>query len=92
MSDQVLCPDCFTAEVSRNGFTGNNKQMWVCKACGRQFVDDPERPRLHPATKKIITTLAGHLGQELTADMLATASGVSRRTIYAYRKQGELRG
>ena len=94
MADQVICPQCFTADVIRNGFTGNGKQLWLCRAagCGRQFVDDPERRRIHPDVKAIVIRLAGQLGQPLTADMLAEAFGISRRTIYTYRKQGEPRG
>jgi len=36
----VCCPRCRGQNIKRNGKSGNNKQKYLCKACGRQFVGD----------------------------------------------------
>jgi hypothetical protein len=57
--------------------------------CGLIFVLDPHRPRVSKEAKQIAEDLAGQLGKTLTADILAKATGLSPRTIYAYKaKQG----
>jgi transposase-like protein len=35
------CPDCQIDLVIKNGSNGMGKSKYACKACGRQFVDDP---------------------------------------------------
>jgi transposase-like protein len=35
------CPDCHADQVIKNGSNATGKPKYACKACGRQFVDDP---------------------------------------------------
>lgn len=47
------------------------------------------RPRVSQTAKEIAGELAAQLGQPLTAAILAKATGLSERTIYALKaKQG----
>ncbi|RKW19940.1 MAG: IS1 family transposase [Cardiobacterium sp.] len=36
----VYCPRCRGQNIKRNGKSCNNKQKYLCKDCGRQFVGD----------------------------------------------------
>jgi len=47
-SEIHVCPSCGSEEVSRNGQNRHGKQNYLCRDCGRQFVDNP--------TWKAITT------------------------------------
>jgi hypothetical protein len=66
----------------------------LCPApgCGRIFVACPVRPRVSPAAQKIAAALACHIGKPLTASVLAAASGLSERTIYALKAKQRAAG
>ena len=36
------CPKCQSEEVVKNGHVHNSKQRYICKQCGRQFVEAPQ--------------------------------------------------
>ena len=48
------CPDCESTNVVKNGRIHNGKQNYKCKACGRQFVKDPQNKLIDDATKALI--------------------------------------
>ena len=35
----LICPNCQSASIKKNGFTCYGKQNYFCNICGRQFVD-----------------------------------------------------
>ena len=85
------CPHCNATGATRHGFTGDGRQRMLCPSteCGRTFVSTTLRPRVNQTTKDIAGDLAVHLGKTLTAAILAKATGLSERTIYALKaKQG----
>jgi transposase-like protein len=53
----LTCPSCDSSEVVKNGRIHNGKQNHKCRACGRQFVEDPQQKRIDPATKALIDKL-----------------------------------
>jgi transposase-like protein len=53
----LSCPSCDSSEVVKNGRIHNGKQNHKCRACGRQFVEDPQQKRIDPATKALIDKL-----------------------------------
>ena len=40
------CPTCNSKDTTKNGFIHNRKQKYVCKDCGRQFVENPPNKRI----------------------------------------------
>jgi transposase-like protein len=36
VSNTILCPDCQSAKVKKNGKKSSGKQNFLCKNCGRQ--------------------------------------------------------
>ncbi len=87
MSEAPVCPFCFTPSPVKNGYSPQGKRMWLCKAacCGRQFVEGPARKRLHPEVRAVLIAMAANIGKTLTAEMLAKAGGISRRTIFSLK-------
>lgn len=87
----INCPHCNATGATRHGYTGDGRQRMLCQSpgCGRIFVSMTLRPRVSQTAKEIAGELAAQLGQPLTAAILAKATGLSERTIYALKaKQG----
>ena len=65
------CPECDSQNIIKNGSTHNGKPKFMCKACGRQFVENP--------TKKIIPQETWDLVDKLLLEKIPIA-GISRVT------------
>jgi transposase-like protein len=48
------CPSCGSSQVVRNGHIHNGKAKFACKACGRQFVENPTQKLISDETKQLI--------------------------------------
>ena len=51
------CPNYGSEDVVENGRIHNGKQNFKCKACNRQFVEDPQNKRIPQQTKDLIDKL-----------------------------------
>jgi insertion element IS1 protein InsB len=40
---ELKCPHCHSPKIVRNGKKSNRTQNYLCKACGKQFINDLER-------------------------------------------------
>jgi transposase len=80
MSGTVCCKRCQGEEVVRSGRI-RNKQRWLCKACGLNFVEGEGRPGPKPASleKKSLAMLLVCLGLSFRAAGLVV--GVVRNTV-----------
>ena len=54
---KLSCPTCGSQKVVKNGRIHNGKQNHKCRACGRQFVEDPQQKRITQQTKDLIDKL-----------------------------------
>jgi transposase-like protein len=52
-----MCPSCVSQQVVKNGGIHNGKQNHKCKACERQFVEDPQQKRINSQTKALMDKL-----------------------------------
>jgi IS1 family transposase/transposase-like protein len=43
---ELNCPHCHSPNIVRNGKKSNGPQNYLCKACGKQFINDSERTYL----------------------------------------------
>jgi transposase-like protein len=75
------CPDCQTDQVIKNGSNGVGKPKYVCKACGRQFVDDPAWYVISDDIKDIIDRL---LLERISLAGIARVVQVSESWLQAY--------
>jgi insertion element IS1 protein InsB len=67
----MLCPDCPSQKIIKNGSIHNGTPKFMCKECGRQFVEHPK--------KKVIPQETWDLVDKLLLDKLPIA-GISRVT------------
>ena len=51
------CPSCGSQHIVKNGRTHSGKSNHKCKACGRQFVDNPQQKLISQETKDLIDKL-----------------------------------
>ena len=65
------CSECDSQNIIKNGSTHNGKPKFMCKVCGRQFVENP--------TKKIISQETWDLVDKLLLEKIPIA-GISRVT------------
>jgi transposase-like protein len=80
----LTCPSCDSSEVVKNGRIHNGKQNHKCRACGRQFVEDPQQKRIDPATKALIDKL---LLEKIPLAGIARVCDVSESWLQAYVNQ-----
>jgi transposase-like protein len=78
------CPDCHTDQVIKNGSNATGKPKYACKACGRQFVDDPAWRVISDEIKGIIDRL---LHERISLAGIARAVQVSESWIQAYANE-----
>ena len=50
----MKCPSCEGEKIVRNGSIHNGKKKYKCKACGRQFVENPTNKRVSEEMKQLI--------------------------------------
>lgn len=56
-SPKIVCPDCGSEHLIKNGSIHNGKCKHQCKDCGRQFVDNPTNTIVSKETKQLINKL-----------------------------------
>jgi len=75
------CPSCGSSLVVRNGHIHNGKAKFACKACRRQFVENPAWKPISDETKQLIDKL---LLERLSLAAIARVCGVSKRWLQFY--------
>ena len=79
----MKCPRCQSQAVVRNGSIHNGKQKYLCKDCGRQFVENPQnsnRP-IPQETRELIDKL---LFERLSLAGIVRVTGVSSDWLQHY--------
>jgi IS1 family transposase len=59
---KVSCPRCSSSKVVKNGVKSTGKQNFLCKACGRQFQYEYEKPGCDPKVRHQIKESLLHGG------------------------------
>ena len=82
-NEQTLprCPSCGSNLVVRNGHIHNGKAKFACKACRRQFVENPAWKPISEETKALIDKL---LLERLSLAAICRISGVSKQWLQTY--------
>lgn len=57
MKPYLLCPNCGSDDIMKNGTTRRGKQNHKCRDCGRQFVEDPQWKPIDPDRKAMVDCL-----------------------------------
>jgi len=77
----MKCPRCESEQIIKNGSIHNGKQKYRCKACGRQFVEDPQYRVISDETKTLINKL---LLEKVPLAGIVRVTGVSERWLQNY--------
>ena len=78
------CPSCTSAQTIKSGRIHTGKQRFKCRACGRQFVEDPAKPPIAQSTRDLIDKL---LLERLSLAAIVRVTGVSERWLQSYVNQ-----
>ena len=57
MKPYLICPNCGSDDIVKNGTTHRGKQNHKCRDCGRQFVENPQRRSLDSDTLSLLERL-----------------------------------
>ena len=76
----MICPNCHSVNVVKNGSIHNGKPKFSCKDCSRQFVENPEN-RIPQDKKDLIDKL---LLERIPLAGIARVVGVSERWLQSY--------
>ena len=77
----LRCPDCESEQTVKNGHIHTGKQRYLCKDCGRQFVENPEFRKIGEETKARIDKL---LLEKLPLAGIARVEDVSESWLQTY--------
>jgi transposase-like protein len=83
------CPTCKADATVKNGRIHNGKQRYLCRGCGRQFVEDPQQQLVSEEKKALIDRL---LLERLSMAGICRAVGVSERWLQTYVNKKISRG
>ena len=77
----MQCPACQNTHTIKNWSIPSGKPQWMCTACGRQFVANPQHRRIAPETIELVDRL---LLEKLSLAGIARATRVSPRWLQSY--------
>jgi transposase-like protein len=78
------CPDCNSTHVVKNGHIHNGKQNFMCRDCGREFVENPTKKLISQETKDLIDKL---LLERISLAGIARVTDVSEAWLQNYVNQ-----
>lgn len=81
---RTTCPSCQSENTVRNGRIHTGKQNRKCKACGRQFVQEPEKVFIPQEKWDIVDRL---LLEKLPIAGIARALQISENWVQEYVKR-----
>ncbi|RIK27023.1 MAG: hypothetical protein DCC55_39645 [Chloroflexi bacterium] len=77
----MQCPQCTSEQIVKNGSIHNGKPKYKCKACGRQFVENPQWRPISDERKAQIEKL---LRERISLAGIVRVTGVSARWLQSY--------
>lgn len=77
----MKCPRCNSEKIVRNGSIHNGKKKFMCKDCGRQFIENPANKPISEEKKKLIDKL---LLEKIPLAGIARVVGVSEQWLQDY--------
>ena len=77
----MKCPSCESEAIVKNGSIHNGNREYKCKACGRQFVEQPQQKLISAQTKQMINRL---LLERIWLAGIVRVTGVSERWLQSY--------
>jgi transposase-like protein len=75
------CPICASTKTVKNGRIHNGKQRFKCHDCRRQFIEQPTKKVIDPATRELIDRL---LLERISLAGIARATHVSEQWLQTY--------
>jgi transposase-like protein len=84
VSVPVVCYHCGSTEVVRNGRSRNDKQMYKCKACGRNSRESPVHEKYSAEQKE---TILRAYQERPSMRGIGRIFGVSRPTLIEWLKK-----
>ena len=78
------CPNCSSSGTIKNGRIHNGKQRFVCRECGRQFVEQRQKKVIECATRELIDRL---LLERISLAGIARAVQVPQQWLQTYVNQ-----
>ena len=79
----LICPNCQSASIKKNGFTSYGKQNYFCNSCGRQFVEKGSDWFISKETIKIVDNL---LLERISLAGICRSTGISKSWLLSYIK------
>lgn len=76
-----VCPICESSQIVKNGHIHNGKQRFKCQDCGRQFVEQPTKKVIDPASRELIDRL---LLERISLAGIARVAQVSEQWLQTY--------
>ncbi len=84
----LTCRHCDSPHIVRNGLTGNGKQRFLCKACGKRSREHPQPNGYTEAERERILRA---YEERSSLRGLTRTFGVSRNTVSRWLKKKPLR-
>jgi transposase-like protein len=75
------CPRCRAAHVVRNGTNRGGRPTFLCRGCGRRFVDSPRKGPISEERKALVLRL---LGERMAIRAIARVTGLSRSWLQRF--------
>jgi transposase-like protein len=75
------CPRCRAGHVVRNGTTRAARPTFLCRGCGRRFVEAPRRGPVSDERKALVLRL---LGERMAIRAIARVTGLSRSWLQRF--------
>ena len=80
----MLCPECQSQNIIKNGSIHNGTPKFRCKDCGRQFVENPKKKVIPQETWDLVDKL---LLEKLPIAGISRVTGISEPWLQQYINQ-----
>lgn len=81
--EPIACPRCHSREFKKNGFTSNEKQSYLCRKCGRSFIQGSAKWHVTESDRTLIDKL---LLERISLNGICRVVGVSQTWLLDYLK------
>jgi len=84
LPEPIGCPRCHSRAFKKNGFTSNKKQSYLCRCCGRSFIQDSAKWHVTDQDKALIDKL---LLEKISLNGICRVVSVSQTWLLTYLKE-----